>query len=62
MTQKFLRCSEELYIFDGELKELDDLIQQCNINTSFLQKQSAIIYNNHFGYIKEAGYCKKNLR
>ena len=44
------------------MKELEKLIQKCNLNILSLQKQSVRINKNHVEYIREAGDCNKNLQ
>ena len=46
----------------GEAKELEELIQTYNLNVSFLQNQSDIMYKNHVESLRETGDCKKTLQ
>ena len=62
MEQQFGKYLEELSIHEGELKELERIIQRCNINISSLKKQALIMYKNHVESLIEAGDWKKNLQ
>ena len=55
MVYKCVHFLEELYICKGEVKELEELIQQCNLNMSS-KKQASIMYKDHVEYLREAGY------
>ena len=52
MVHQFVHCLEELSIRWCEVKELEKLIQICNINIPYLQKQAARMYKNHFEYLR----------
>ena len=59
MDQQFVLCLEELSMRKGEVKELQFLIQRCNINMSFFLNQAAIMYRNHVKSLRENGDCKR---
>ena len=62
MAQQFVHCLEELSIHKDEVKELEELIQRCNINLSSFLKKSTKMYKNHVESIREAVYCRETCR